>query len=76
MKREWLNYMQQHEARAKAMTTTAVTVTKCFMSGDMVESLRGLAMKKTGELEIQAQRCKFRDVWTVLMAPEHHESAK
>jgi len=50
--------MQQQEARAKTMATTAVMVTKCFMAGGMVESLRDLAMKKTGEMEFQAQRCK------------------
>lgn len=59
LKRRWLDYMQQQEARAKTTATTAVMVTKSFMAGGMVESLRDLAMKKTGEMEFQAQRCKL-----------------
>jgi len=31
--------MQQQEARAKATTTAAKAVTKCFMSEEMVECL-------------------------------------
>ena len=51
--------MQQQEARAKATTTAAKAVTKCFMSEEILECLWDLAMKKTDKLKIQGSGTNF-----------------
>jgi len=67
-----MDYMQQQEARAKTLTTTtAVMVRKCFIAGGIVECLSDLAIKKTGELEIQALRCKLELYGWVCGHPKH-----